>query len=565
MNSRSLPVSSLVFLAVVYVITLFALETKGLWTTDNANKFIQVQAILKSDFASLAIPWPGASIDPGFAYNPLPYHFSEIRDGEMYGVSSPIFAGLSALLFAGLGFSGLYLLPLICSLAMLAGVARIAGILHASHSVKHLAVLLTGLCTPVWFYSVVFWEHTVAACLCIWALFYFLEFLQAGSRGQLIRGSLVAALGVYFLADLYLLLLVLVVSAAFWSRERCPQVVWVCVATMVVCLLPLWLFQWKSVGQPFGLYFASFATATSSLGDHLVGRPGVFLNLFLRSSPSLLVSLIVSAPFLIVWLVRPRYTNRAFGMAIPVFGVVALAAALVSLGGYLFSQSPIAYMLNSANSLFTVAPVVALGFLRQRNSGTEGESPLGRWLWMVTIGYGALYGLGTPEFGTVGIYWGNCFLLMDYPIWILLASVNLVEWWQGQGQKSGWAILGVVLVVLVSFGAQLYSLQVLGKKKSFTHELNEFVGQRPEQVILSNERWVPQELYTQFFDKLIYHVPKPEMLSRLTQTLMGRGHREYLLLTQLPIPSVGRVRHIAEFRDRELDYFDLNAYVVSAE
>ena len=181
------PLPSVALVALVYTITLAALEREGLWAIDNANKLLQLQAILHSGGEDYSLPWPGLTLDPSITYNPIPYLFSHVEEGKLYSVFSPVFALVSAVPYVMLGRPGLYVLPLVASLIMLFGVARLAdrmgfGTRSPSPAANHVAVLLAGLCTPIWFYSVVFWEHTIAACLCVWSICYIVEYGARGAR-----------------------------------------------------------------------------------------------------------------------------------------------------------------------------------------------------------------------------------------------------------------------------------------------------------------------------------------------------------------------------------------------
>src|SRR5437867_10596285 len=73
-HRSALPAAAPVLLVgAIYVLTLCHIEKRGFWIADNANKFLQLQAIVASGYSRWSIPWPGKSVDPEFAYNPLPY------------------------------------------------------------------------------------------------------------------------------------------------------------------------------------------------------------------------------------------------------------------------------------------------------------------------------------------------------------------------------------------------------------------------------------------------------------------------------------------------------------
>ena len=126
-----------------------------------------------------------------------------------------MFATVSTVPYRLLGFWGLYLLPLLGSLGILRGVWRIGGLIGLGPSARHAATLLTGLATPVWFYSVLFWEHTVAVALCIGAVYWLLRYAESRTFGALWRGAALAALGVYFRDELYLFCLVYALAAGY--------------------------------------------------------------------------------------------------------------------------------------------------------------------------------------------------------------------------------------------------------------------------------------------------------------------------------------------------------------
>ena len=208
---------SLLAVSVCYVAALCVLEKRGFWITDNANKFLQVQALANSRYTDFSIPWPGQIVDPDFIYNPLPYYFTRVESGKLYSVFSPVFALISALFFTHVGHWGLYLLPALSSLAMLAGLAQVARLVTPRIVVAHVAVLTAGLCTPVFFYSLVFWEHTPAICLGIWSVRYLLQFLADSAPKHLCLGMAAAGLSVYFRDEFYLLCLVLALCTAFYA------------------------------------------------------------------------------------------------------------------------------------------------------------------------------------------------------------------------------------------------------------------------------------------------------------------------------------------------------------
>ena len=67
-----------------YASTYLLLPNRGFWINDNGCKFIQVQGIIRSDYETFSIPWPGAELDPEFTFSPLRDPFGHVIDGRLY-------------------------------------------------------------------------------------------------------------------------------------------------------------------------------------------------------------------------------------------------------------------------------------------------------------------------------------------------------------------------------------------------------------------------------------------------------------------------------------------------
>ncbi len=542
---------SLLAISVCYVAALCVLEKRGFWITDNANKFLQVQALANSRYTDFSIPWPGQVVDPDFVYNPLPYYFTRVESGKLYSVFSPVFALCSAFFFAYLGHWGLYLLPVLSSLAMLIGLAQLARLVFQHIVVGHVAILTAGLCTPVFFYSLVLWEHTPAICLGIWSVRYLVQFLADSTPKHLLLGMAAAGLSVYFRDEFYLLCLVLALCTAFYASEGKLKILVSSALILLVSLLPLWLFQWLTIGHPFGYHLNTHLSA--DWVHHLAARPRVFYNLFIASNPIPALSLVLALPFAFAFVLSPRFAPAALQKAVPVYSTLALISAGVSLGGYFFCSSPIDYMLRSSNALFASVPFVALAFLRSADS----NSPFRRWIWLVALSFATIYALAAPKVGSMGIHWGNRYLLILYPLLAILAVGNAMDWLGRQRFHASLGVLAVGAVFAFSFAAQIYGVSILAEKKAFSYRLNSQMRQRGEEVVITNQRWVPHALCGEFYQKLFFYVATPKHYESLLQRLSERGYKSYIFLTQ---DRGGPLQPTLEVDDGPLNYFKLQFF-----
>ena len=551
---------SIAAVAVVYCITLAALDRDGLWITDNEVKLLQLRGILQSGYTEFSIPWPGRDLDPEFNANPIPYMFSQVREGQLYPVFSPIFAILASVPYNWFGYTGLYVLPLLASLLALGGVARLVEVLVVEEGTTrtiaiHGAVLVAGLCTPLWFYSVVFWEHTLAASLCVWSVYHFACYSADDEKPvrSLLWSSLFAAVAVYLRDELYIFCALLVLCTAWHCRRRGLRQPVVAAAVMALALLPLWLFQWKALGHPLGFHLSRHMATEAGFVGHLLSRPKVVYNLLVSSSPSPALSGLVTIPFVVAAIRTWWPRTQASTSVVPALLTMATAGGIIALGGYPLTESPIQYMLSSSNALFAVAPVVILG-LRHPLPGPSVQ----RQVLVIIFGYMALYCLAAPDIGSKGIHWGNRYFLFVYPLLVALAASTISIHVKRIGSGERWRRGSVALLVTILFSlcSQVYSIHLLDEKKALSRQMNEIVSARPEKVIVSTVRWAPQALFESFYDKISLYVESPRALKGLIPALKKAGHREVLLIA--PGTTTQAMPKAQLVRDDELGFFSLN-------
>lgn len=552
--SRSAAWSVLV-VALVYLSTLGFLEIQGFWIIDNGNKFLQMQAIQASGYRDYSLPWPGQEFDPEFEFNPIPAPFSYIQDGKLYSFYPPFFATVSTVFYRLFGMAGLYVIPWLSAVGMLAGLARLAGLLGGSARARAVTVLLGGLCTPLWFYSVVFWEHMPAVCLAVWAVSFVVRAIGNESRRDLIIGSALATFSIYFRDEFYLLCGVLVALLLVSARSDRFRVVFVALATMAVAILPLWIFQGLALGHPLGFHVLS--QTASGVFDHVLQRPKVIYVLFLAFVPQIGASLVLSAPFALAFLWGPKLTRDAFGKLLPIAAAVATLFCGISLTGMARAESPISW-LNQSNGLFAAAPILMLAFLRVRTADGSLISPVATRLWIIALAYSALYVLAAPGDGSQGIHWGNRLLLILYPLLIVIAAQNLVLWFDEHGLRRRLGVLSLVATLMVSGGAQIYSIALLQERKQFSHRLSQSIEHLPEKLVLTDLWWLPQDLFAVFQDKAIFYAKSSDEVEKLLRRLRALPDERLLFVTRRG--GAGHGALIDRIDDGSLNFFAVDVY-----
>ncbi|MCK4658277.1 MAG: glycosyltransferase family 39 protein [Phycisphaerae bacterium] len=528
----------LTIILLVYLGTYVIFPQGGFWINDNECKFIQLQGMIQSHYQQFSIPWPGREWDPDLSYNPLIDPFGYVVDGQLYCFTPPVFPLISSFLYRIWGFGGLYVLPLAAGLLMLPGVWRLAGLLSGGRAGGVAALFLVALATPVWFYSMTFWELVPAACLTTWSVVFCLEYVARDKLRHLALSAVWCALAVYFRDDLYVFGLVLAVVSAVCGRSRRVSSALGFVLTFAVCLIPLWWFQWMALGHPLGHHFMHHSPLDCGLLQYILDRWAVAKSLLIDCHASLSLSLVVSIPYLVLWVGYPRMSPRLFGWMVPLLAGVATAGGLIVMAGHLSAFSPIWWLLGS-NSLFAVSPILLLAFVRRQHvPGIEGQSPqhpdreagIPRVLWLILSLYTLAFMLLIPRLHSTGIHWGARLLLPAYPLLGVMASCPLARWWQSYPgrRRIGKAVIGITIGLSVAI--QVYSLDLLHRRKTFSAGLNHLVARRPEKVIVTGYAAMPQYLSHSFYTKKIFLLQSQEDVDRIVRRAGDAGLGDVLLV-----------------------------------
>lgn len=508
------------------------LPQDGFWITDNAGKFLQLQAFLAGDGLDTALEWAGRPFDPELAWNPLPPPFSSVVEGRIYSQYPPAFAVLSAPLFRLFGFAGLRVLPLLATVLLLAALCGVAAELGLDSRLQALLVLVAGLCTPLWFYALVFWEHAIVGCLAMVALWAFLVAVRSASLRAAAACGLAIAMAVWFREEMLLLAAVLggLLVAGAASRRLALGLAFT--VTVTTGLLPLLVFQWAATGTPLGHHVGA---NLGGLEGHLAMRAGVIYRLLLAAGPEVGASIALSAPFLLALLWRPRLSTRVATVAVPLLALYAAGYGLVVVTPFWTSGAPILHLLQS-NSLFAACPLLLLGLVRLDPPLDHATEAATRRVWVAVVGYALAYALVAPVISTQGIHWGNRYLLVLYPPLALLAVRNLALWRSGGALRAA-GLLAVALALAVSFAAQLESLRLLERKRTFSSRLARAVAQRAEPALISDVWWAPPEMYPAFDSKPMFLVRDAEQLDVLRRRLADAGLASALLVTRHAGPN----------------------------
>jgi hypothetical protein len=162
-----------VLVLAVYVAALSVMPKGAFWSPDEGAKFIEMHSIEWRHGLRYAVAYGGHDLDSEFAFYPTQCRFEDLYPVPLAGGAVkfhwPIWFPLgSRFLVSALGLTGLYVTPLLSGWL----VALLAGYLMRAWEPRlaPVAILAVGLATPIAFFSLTFWEHTLATGLGIAAL-----------------------------------------------------------------------------------------------------------------------------------------------------------------------------------------------------------------------------------------------------------------------------------------------------------------------------------------------------------------------------------------------------------
>jgi hypothetical protein len=473
--------AAILAVAALLVAMRLALPVGAFWISDAGNKFLLAENFAASGFRHVSIGYPAADLDPAFRWFPAAAgHFRPIG-GRFFSIVPWLFPLLASLtsttwlpLFAGIG------------IAML-----VPPLLRATGSDVNpsLAIVATIFATPLAFYSLDFWEHTLATLLATLAVLLLLR------KSPLLAG-LAAGASVAIREEGYVFIVAVVVAllgAAF---------AWRFLAGALAMLIPFWIAQQLIFGNPFGLHLFSHLG-----GEHVALPARIVRNILyfvFHFHQRWWIAALLALPALAAIVVGSvRASER-------VRGITAAACGLASAIGLLLlmtNDDPIVDTIFT-QGLFLSLPLAALFLVRWRELVQRD----------VIARIVAVYIVLMPlvlRANWSGIVWGPRYFLTIIPLLVVLSL--------RRGR------LALALVAL-SIAIQLFGLVLLHRKVTAGAELVALLRAAP-QVIVTDVYWLPEEASAIYFDKKMMQPPDDRQLLLALASLRAHGVGDFAFVT----------------------------------
>ena len=469
----------IVLAAAILILTTQPLDV--FWGSDSGNRFIQLQSFLRTG---------GVAIDRA---PHIGHHFVAVR-GKGYSFYDPIFPLASAPFYTALGLSGLFVLPI-------AGTLLLIALLPLLTSASPLRVgLLVVFATPIFWYTVVFWEHTIAAGLAIAAV-------ALAKRQRFIATGLLAGASTLFREEGYIVIASIAVALLVIRRPLREAFLFVFAAALT--LIPLWIVNWKVFGHPAGLHALVYESIAS--GGKL-SNFFVYLFEFTRVQPW---AIILAAPAILLIVVAAVSLDDRIRVAL--FVLAALASCVSTV--FLFRAPNPLHETLYLQGLFLAIPFSIAMFVAVRELWNTQRFVL------VTVVTGVVLTTLALNQADVGVVWGPRHYLWLVPLIIVLAVDAVIVLIQRSAPSIRAILIATAgVLVLTSFADQSFGLRILREKLQFSERVLQAVRSSPAPVVVTDVFWIPEDLAAAFYEKTFVFVSDDAQLGK------ALGGRSFLFI-----------------------------------
>jgi 4-amino-4-deoxy-L-arabinose transferase-like glycosyltransferase len=525
------------------------------WISDCGNKALVAKQLLETRFADASLEQAAVGSVPVERWFPIPRGFALRRGDSFVSAYPPLYSGLAAIGLSALGPHGLRLPSALgaaaCSLFFVFWAGPMLGRAAATAG-----ALVLGLATPLFFYGVTVWEHslTVAAVVLACALLSQERVGRWASAGAAIGAAcwLREELGLFALA---------VVAVAIVRRQS-PRLVLAFAAGVAVLGAALLVFNVAYYGNPLGGHvLANLGSEAPESGpvSRFTALPGLLGGVGHGPGERWAFSLLA----LVLPLAGAVLPRRLRGSNSVALGLALAGLVVWGIAGWrmLSGERPLSE-LSAHNGLLLQWPMLVLVGLGARRLF---EEPACRALHTGAVA-GALFAAMVLSWGIAmpvaygiqvgsGVHWGPRVLLPALPALVLFSLVAAHG--RTSGVRAAWGALALAGVL-----SSVHATVFLAQQKTDGALFVERVRELEPRALVTSHSLLPQVLAALWDDKtwLLTRGAKSVLMASLA--LERGGEREFLQVVRAGNPSASWLPGVqceVEFKHRGRGrYFDLD-------
>ena len=497
------------------------------WIADNGNKALVAERLLATGYARFDFEHPAARFDPsgrGFPIDP-PFRVA-LRDGRPASVWLPAYPALAAPFLAWLGTPGLAVpaaLGVGASAALM--VLWLAPALGTAAAVAGALALV--FATPLVFYGVTVWEHSLALACCLGA---WIALARPTPRRLALAGALVAV-GCVFRDELALVGIA-TAAACFATTRRIADVVALALGTLPVAIA-LVAFQIAAYGNPLGPHLSATLLGDAVASDSGAGALAPLVR-WLRAATSLVAGYGANGAEAVGFaasigavglagVVATRRGTTPRGVAAALAVVATLAAWALGLVRLLGADDPLAVLVRY-NGILIQLPIAGLagvgGALAWRSATLARIAP-GLVAGAIFLALGVAFGAATPF--SSGIHIGPRCLMPAFPALVVLALVAARD--GGRAARAGCALLAAAGLASTGLASWLLREQLRENER-----LAATLLASPEPVVVTSHALLPQQLAPIWDRKPMLLARGPAEIEAVARDLAAQGVDGFALL-----------------------------------
>jgi len=508
------------------------------FSNDVGLRFLQVRELVAHRWQSFAIDYPARPFDPDWEFVPFYYAYS-LLDGRLYFNITPFLPFLASLFYVVLGEWGLSVIPVLGGVMTAVAGHQLARLARLPRPM--LVMVATIFATPLLFYSLELWDHSLAAALAMWAVVGVAAGVKRQAWPPIFWGGVAAGMGLGQRPEMVVFAIALGAGLLAVNWRRLPLLA----TGGLAGALPIWLLQWRWVGHPLGMVFAPMFFG--------YGRPPAYP---VESYSGVAITPALRIGRLLFWVEsRDPATFAALLLAVAGIGLIVLTVRVpgwrrpsllwAGLAGMTAAYGLLLWRAGTdpIPGLISTLPLVGLSLAFVNTDGVY------RLALTVTLTFLGLMLALWPSFG--GEQWGARYLLPAVPLLLFLA---FYAWdWYGRlltgEMKRAWRATAVTLLLL-SVAVQMAGIRTQWRQHRGQAAVQASIARLPADIILMNSPFLPSYM-TGLPDKIFMYVADEADVAALIPRLAAGRVRRVALLPVENLP-LAMPMQIGEWRLKEV-------------
>jgi len=489
----------------IYLLLSYIKPSGIFWSLDEGGKLIYIESVLQRDNPSSQLIYPGQELDP-FHENIALFFYSEIK-GDIFSWWPVGFPLLSLPFYLLLGFRGLYVLPALAGAMIVFLSGKITKYLSKdSEKLACMVSIIVAFCSPIFFYSVTFWEHTLSVAFLMLATFLLLTSNNMPSNRKLIFAGIFGSISVFFRTEAILLL------AGYWiilffieRRKILPTSIGFGITTIIWALI-----NYSLMGYILSPNVQAVQNLTNFNGLLSIGLkyiPYTLFNAPIISAFDLGRELLFlgTITFIIVILLSIFSKLR--------FVAILFSFVLTSICLYVLLQPG---LYRSVHGFLLICPIIALVFLVYRTKIWNEHKNY----FLFTFGGITVFFLGffvRAWLAAGGLQWGPRYMLAMYPLLIIPTLIGIKEL-INLTSKSKKIITKIVVImsILVGFGYQIRGYYTMYLTMDLYQQSATELRNLSDEIIITECTWMPMVIPDLYWNGNIFtSPPKPDLVENI--------------------------------------------------